>query len=310
MFEVPNAWIGNIYKSSILLVSILLVGLGCNDEAQLANGRSENVPYKYRGFSFSFNNFTSSYVHGVLGVVEGRIGCSTGKDSGNKRGSGESALRRDCTPEALLQSPGELIWWKKNELADGENISGGPKDEAKRYRDVLPFPNFDIEAKAWRCHYSLQKNNTWVGRFEGCKPKAISAKAEPPELSDQGKKQSWIHFQFQSLVGKEIYFDYRTNKLISEDAEIRLFFPHIPGDGQFHCISAHSQEGSIYRPKTGSKIVFEWALLEDGKKEKSLPHQEFELPDFSNDVKNWYCYFTLGKDEKWTAVYEGVEKEN
>jgi len=304
-----NRWASMVFIFPSLLGAVLLTGGGCTNEAKLSNGRSGKVPYKHRGFFFSFNNFTSSDVHGVLKVVEGSVGCTTGKNSGNTRGSGESALRRDCTPEALLKSPGELSWWKENELADGENMFGGPKDEAMRYKDLLPFPSFDIEAKAWQCSYSLQKDNTWVGRFEGCKAKAISAKTETRDTSEQGKKQSWIHFQFQSLVGKEIYFDYRTNKLINEGSETLLFFPNIPGDGLLHCISAHSQEGAIYRPQAGSKIVFDWGLREDGKTGKPLPHQEFDLPEFSAESKNWYCYFTLGADEKWTAVFEGVKME-
>ena len=37
--------------------------------------------------------------------------------------------------------------------------------------------------------------------------------------------------------------------------------------------------------------------------------QTTSLPKFSTKLKHWYCYFTLNKNQVWTADIEGLDKD-
>jgi len=295
MIEIKNC---NFVRFFLVVLILCLSAVACTQGTQSnkqTNQKARKVPYEYREFSFDFNNLGSDSVGGELKVLAHFIDCGAVANTGSHIGSGESDRRKDCTPKALLKSPGDFDWYKQSELGAGTKI---PK---KRYKLKVPFPEFDVDAQAWRCYFTMQHDNTWVGRYEGVKSKKLNAENNLAGLSKEGKQQSWIYFQFLNLSDKEIYFDPPKTKIVTGSSEALLFLPNVPADGQLHSIAAHSHKGSIYRPQAGSKLVVDWGVA-------GTPPQrhEFDLPDFSNKKMNWYCYFTLDKNGSWSTDFEGV----
>ena len=101
------------------------------------------------------------------------------------------------------------------------------------------------------------------------------------------------------VVGK------KTNKLVFAEKATPLGIERIPADGEFHGFAAHAENGSIFRPSSGSKVELVWR----DRRDDNLRQQTIQLPEFSPDVKNWYCYFTLNENQEWTAVFEGTLDE-
>ena len=62
---------------------------------------------------------------------------------------------------------------------------------------------------------------------------------------------------------------------------------------------------NLFRPSLGSKVELVWR----DRRDDNLRQQTIQLPEFSPDVKNWYCYFTLNENQEWTAVFEGTLDE-
>lgn len=147
----------------------------------------------------------------------------------------------------------------------------------------LPFPEFDVSAKRWECHYTLQPNNTWVGQFEGVTVKPIGADPTLHNVPTLYPDQPWIHFQFKNDSGKQILIPSKNGRLLTEDRETLLFLPTPHSDGEYRGFAAHCHQGSIFRPELNSKISFTWRFYRGG--EETL--QEFALPKFSDEQKNW-----------------------
>lgn len=268
----------------------------------LAQRKSANpkVAYSRRPFSFTSKNLSNKivwlYSIDVLGhtVGSGRLGTRSVGDR-----------RKDWTPEALLTTQAKFLWWEMEDPKDFNAARRGPQDPALRRRCSLPFPEFDVEADAWHCFYSLQQDNTWAGIFKGTVSKPLGAKPDSVNPNSPGMNQQWIHFNFRNLSGKRIRLDGLKTQLISAQSTATIKFPDVPADKQFHCTTAHSHRGSIYRPTPECKLqlVF-WHLEGNGPHEQSIT-----LPEFSVEQKNWYCYLTLGDDQTWSAVFEGTEQE-
>lgn len=255
--------------------------------------------YDYHPFTFDTSNLTDKEMTIRSVKVLGRSVRAGGRYPNTIRKNSIGFSRRDCTPEALLESPAKLTCWEKR-FDDPKTKGTSPIDPANEMVFLLPFPEFDVDEHEWACHFTLQSNFQCVGQYDGVKVKPIGVKPDPSNSSSPN--QQWIHMQFRSSRGTR-YFSDKNSKLICGDAETLLFIPEIPGDGKFHGFAAHSPKGSIYRPLTGSKLVFEWGAQNQWDTDQ---YQEIELPRFSEKQKSWYCYFTLGEDEKWSAVFEGV----
>lgn len=262
------------------------------------------VPYGHRPFGFSYKNTSDRnvWVYSVK-VLNHTVG--SGRMSACRGGSGGVGdSRKDCTPEALMATQAKFLWWEMEDPKDFNAARRGPEDPALRYRYSLPFPEFDVEADAWRCSYTLQEDNTWVGIFKGTVSKPIGAKAGPVDPNHPGVNQQWIHFNFRNLTGKRVRLDRSKTQLINPESTISPKFPAVPTNKQFHCTTAHSHEGSIFRPTPESKLQLVWYWEGSGSNKQTIA-----LPEFSVEQNNWYCYLTLGGDQTWSAVFEGTEQE-
>jgi len=185
--------------------------------------------------------------------------------------------------------------------------SYSPEDPADERNASVSFPEFDVEATAWRCLYTLLDDKTWVGKFAGTLAKRPGAVAKPvPSDGD-----SWFHCHFRNLTGKKVLLSKWETKVMTEGHEFEPEIRFLPADKRFHGFSAHSQKGSIYRIKPGDSLQIAWAFYEWELNTRSMKTQTFVFPEFSAEEKNWYCYFSLD-DEKgeWTAAFEGVSKDD
>lgn len=208
--------------------------------------------------------------------------------------------RGDCTPSALLNTTANFVWWER-QFMDVNSKTPIPTKPEHKLSCLLPFPEFDVELE-WSCHFTLQRDNSWVGQYYGTKVKPVGKKPVSPN-SRVSPEQQWIHVHFKNLSGKEIWFSKPDGKMVSSEFETHLFLENVPADGKFHGFSAHGHDGSIYCPKSGSKISGVWGSV--GEQGQQF---EFELPEFSADKKNWYCYFILDEDGKWSTVFEGIKE--
>ena len=243
------------------------------------------------------------------GVQAGSVIEVLGKDvsMGTGRGFRQSTIsysRLDCKPEALLANPAKFTWWLVTS-ANQYSRTTPPGDKSKIHEAVLPFPEFGVEQPAWSTHFTLQANNTWVGQYEGLKIKPIGVSPDSFYASTSTPDQQWLHVYFKNSSGKRTYFCSSENRLIIGDRENLLSSPPPRLDGEFYGTTAHCHIGSIFRPELGSKIMIAWGFQAGG----NMKTEVFELPEFSDDSRHWYCYFTLGKDGKWTAVFEGVKEK-
>lgn len=260
----------------------------------------------YHPFSFTYSNVSDIAVFVESVHVLSKDVRAGGGTPQTFRTSSIGYARNDCTPDALLGATADFTWWKK-EFTDPDSPNPEPIDLSKRLSVSLPFPEFDEQQHAWRCYYTLQPDNTWVGQFEGVSVKPIGEKMPLHNLSLSVPEQQWVHFQFKNASGKQTFNNSSGGKLVTGDSETLLFIPPIANDKKFYGFAAHSHVGSIYRPQVGSKLVFKWGFPGGGREEIL---QEFELPEFSPEEKNWYCYFIFDEEAKWTAVYEGTAKLN
>lgn len=283
-------------QSIVLVVyalSFTYIGTGCQREND------------YHPFIFGYNNLSDKETFIKTVLVLGKDVSIGGLYPNTERRSSISLARNDCTPAALLDTTTSIVWWDRDFL-DPDPARGhlAPTDDTQLHTCDLPFPKMDSEAYSWECQYTLQSNFTWVGQFYGALAKPPGKEVPLHNVSNINPEQPWLHVQFKNQTGKQVYFSKLESKLLVDDLETHLFLPLLPGDGKFQGFAAHSHKGSMYRPRKDSKIVFDW-----GHTGSEPKHEEFNLPEFSSEQKNWYCYFILGKDEKWTAVFEGVKDE-
>lgn len=213
-----------------------------------------------------------------------------------------NSIRKECSVKSLMKTTADLVWWDKK-FADPDSPKPKLIDASKKQTTSVPFPEFDKRAKIWKCHYVFQTDHTWSGQFENVTVKPIGEKAGTHNVSPTFPDQQWIHFQFKNASGKPFYMQQHDGKLQTGDHKTWLFIPAIAADNQFYGFAAHAHQGSCFRPQAGSKLVFSWAFPGN----PPDVFEEFELPEFSEDQKNWYCYFVFGKDQKWTATFEGVK---
>jgi len=263
-------------------------------------------------FSFSYGNATGEtvWVYSVQ-VLNNDAAC--GRAWANKPidKGGISYGRKDCTPEALLENPAQFLWWKMKDPMDFATARRGPQDPSERFRDSVDFPQFDVDADAWRCFFTLTKQNKWVGKFEGVVLKPIGVEWPNPKKMTRPVNSCWIQFQFRNRTEREISFPIGRSTLANSNGETSLDIPNIPADGVFHGFVAHCHESSIYRPSPDARLKLEWGIpaykLKSGV-EKGVKSRTIDLPEFDASVTNWYCYFTLNPDNTWTASYEGLKQ--
>ncbi len=217
---------------------------------------------------------------------------------------GTNSVRLQCNAEQLARDIADFIYWEEKFTVPDSNPPN-LKDDSKMLTSGLPFPEFDEDQKVWTAHFTLQPDCKWIGQYEGVTVKPIGEAIGKHNATTYFLDYQWIHLQFKNASGKGIHMQQHDGKFLTGEREAFLFIPEIPPDNKFHGFAAHCHKGSMFRPKTGSKIVFSWAFPGDPPDK----FEEFELPDFSDDYKNWYCYFTLDKNEKWTAVFEGVKEK-
>ncbi len=255
---------------------------------------------EYHPFLFTYSSVYGKQVH-IDSVRILSRDVRNGVRSGVHRMGSYGAARNDCTPEALLGTTANFVWWHEDPEDPYSHVP--PKNPADRFSHAIAFPQMDAQAYEWRCHFTLQPDNTWVGQYEGSKLKPIGENSEKYNLSTVKPEQRWICFQFQNLTDTAVRFSYRSEKLITGESETQMFFRVVPADGKFHGFTCHCDENSIYRPHSGSKIKFEWA---PARKNSQKRLETFDLPTFSRNSRNWYCYFILDKNGKWSATFEGV----
>ena len=295
-------WYLDIAFFAVLFSAGVCFGL-LSQQGAPENTADQKVPYPHRPFSFSYKNNSSDMVWvrsvDVLGhtVGSGRMWAR------NRGGGGVGDRRKDCTPEALLATQAKFLWWEMEDPKDFNAARRGPDDPSKRLQYSLPFPEFDVEADAWRCFYTLQEDDTWVGMFEGVVSKPIGDEPVPVDPSLPGANQQWIHFQFRNMSDHVAAFSRVKTRLVNGEVETLIKFPAIPADGRFHCVTGHSHEGSIYRPTKGSRLELSW-YFRGGDKMRS---ETIHLPVFSPEETNWYCYLTVDSEGRWTAEFEGAE---
>jgi hypothetical protein len=270
------------------------------------------VPYESREFSFDYSNNTDETVWVDSVRVLNRL-VNMHRVWANGEGAGISKSRNDCTPEALLNTQADFLWWKMDDPFDSKSAQRRPKDPTKSFRSSMLFPWLDVEADRWRCYFTLQNDKTWVGRFEGVVLKPIGAKPDILKRSKLEGNNQWIQFQFCNLTDKEICFLKPDGKLLGTNSETLLYIPNIPADKSFHGFAAHSHEGSIYRPVPGGRVELVWCIpaykLKTGDETRTRT-QTINLPNFDPKIDNWYCYFTLNPDNKWTATFEGGKQKH
>lgn len=285
-----------------------------NDGSSVATSkiRPDDTPYAYREFSFGYENVTDETVWvDSVKVLNRQVNLH--RVWANGVGGGVTYSRNDGTPEALLKTRADFEWWHMADPFDSKSARQKPDDPASVFRSSTLFPLFDEEADGWRCLYTLQNDRTWVGRFEGVFLKPIGAKSETLQKSKLEGHNQWIQFQFRNLTDEEIYLRRGEQNLIHKTYGVELHLTNIPADDQFHGISAQSHEGSIYRPLPGDKLVLTWGtpaskLQPD---DPIISHtQKIALPEFDSEVDDWFCYFTLNKNNEWTASFEGTAGES
>ncbi|MFK7767288.1 MAG: hypothetical protein AB8B55_08710 [Mariniblastus sp.] len=271
----------------------------------------KETPHESRAFSFDFSNVTDDTVW-VDSLHLPRRVASSSRVWANGDGYGEVSSRGDCTPEILLDASAKFLWWKRKDPLDSNLDRKRPSDPAKLSRDSMLLPWFDVEADAWNCFFTLQTDNTWVGRFEGAVLKPMGAKPESLKRSPREGNQQWIQFQFCNLTDREICFPLGGSDLVNAAGKTDLHIPNIPNDKNFHGITAHRHKGSIYRPAKGDQIELVWCIpayrLQPGD-DKGTHSQTIKLPSFDPKVENWFCYFTLSAEGTWSSVFEGKLKE-
>lgn len=284
----------------VLVIPLLYVINFPKLTAEIPGSNSRNIS-DYHPFTFDFSNASSAevFVQSVR-VLARDVRMGPGAPN-TYRNSSLGTSRKDLTPGVLLETTANFIWWEK-QFTHPDSPCRVAIDPSKRMNASLPFPEFDELRHEWECHYTLQPDNTWSGQFVGVTVKPIGIPLGKHNAPTAFPDQPWIHYQFKNESARPIHMRSTDGKLLTGDRETLLFIPTPALDGKYHGFAAHCHKGSIFRPQTGSKIVFTWRFY-DGKEE--IP-QDFELPEFSDDHKNWYCYFIFGKDKKWTAVFEGV----
>lgn len=269
---------------------------------QVRSAESAGKVYPFLPLTFTYSNAYDKEV-GLRSVrlLSWNVNGSIGGPS-TYRESSHGTIRQGRTPEFFKNNALKFFWWEKR-FSHPDSPSPVPIDPSKGFTASLPFPEFDVSAKRWECHYTLQPNNTWVGQFEGVTVKPIGADPTLHNVPTLYPDQPWIHFQFKNDSGKQILIPSKNGRLLTEDRETLLFLPTPHSDGEYRGFAAHCHQGSIFRPELNSKISFTWRFYRGG--EETL--QEFALPKFSDEQKNWYCYFIFDKDEKWTSIFEGVD---
>ncbi len=288
-----------------IAVVVCLLGNLCKfSVCQVPEGKLLDDKRSQQSLQLSYSNAYDKRVRLHSATIMSR-NISTGIGGPNTfRNSWMGTSRGDLTSEALLNTPAHFVWWDWD-LTHSDCPAPAPIDPSKRYSAALPYPEFDDAAQKWSFHFTLQPDNTWVGQFEGVTVKPIGADAKQHNASTLYPCQPWIHFQFRNDSGKQIHIPPRSGKLITAGSEARLFIPTPNADRVFRGYAAHCHQGSIFRPELLSKIVFSWRFYRD---REDVP-QEFVLPEFSDQEKNWYCYFVFGEDEKWTAIFEGTKED-
>jgi hypothetical protein len=92
----------------------------------------------------------------------------------------------------------------------------------------------------------------------------------------------------------------------------------VPADKMFQGFAAHIHQGSICRPRPGDRVELTWRIATHELKPGDVPggelgyegrtrKQTIELPAFDPEIDNWYGYFTLNPNGKWSTVFEGVQ---
>jgi len=289
----------------IKFLTCLIFLQGCGGKAECySQAKKTKTPYKFRPFSFAYSNATRATISlGSATVLAKDLRC--GRVWAGGVGSSIGDTRKDCTPEALLRKPAQFVWWKISDPFDMDAIRA-PKDPFKEVQQSITFPEFDVEATAWRCHYTLVDDKTWVGKFSGTLAKTPGAAAKPV-LNGDGN--SWLHCHFRNLANKEVFLSKWETKILTNEHEFEPGIRFLPADKRFHGFSANCQEGSIYRLEAGDSLQIAWAFEKKDLNTRAMKKQTFLMPEFDAKKKNWYCYFTINEKEEWTATFEGTTKD-
>lgn len=286
----------------ILFFGCLFIFLGCK-ETQVQKQAKAKRPYKFRPFSFAYFNTTNEMVR-LRSVQVLSNDAAGGSMWAGGSGSSVSYSRKDCTPEALLGSPANFVWWN---VTDPSNRAAlyVPEDPSDECQASLSFPEFDVEASAWRCFYTLLNDNTWVGKFAGTLAKQPGTTAKPAPAGGD----SWLHCHFRNLTDKEVLLSKWETKIVTKDHEIEPGIRFLPADKRFHGFSANCHKGSIYRLAPGDTLQIAWSFEKKELNTPAMKKETFVFPDFAAEKKNWYCYFSLNEKEEWTATFEGVPED-
>lgn len=288
-------------QATILVAIMQLGGVGCY--AQQPNDSTEKSSVRSLYYDLSNATDKSFHISHARAMYRGLNFNAFGGPHAYRVGI--DSIQLNCTAEKLASEIADFIYWEKR-FTDPESDPPKLKDESNMLVTGLPFPEFDENQGIWKAHFTLQPDDDkWVGQYEGVTIKPIKEAIGKHNATPAFMDYQWIHFQFKNESGKGIHMQQHDGKLVTGDREVYLFIPEVPPDNEFHGFAAHCFKGSMFRPEVGSKVVFSWAF--PGSPPDKF--EEFELPQFSDDYKNWYCYFTLGKDEKWTAVFQGVEEK-
>jgi len=290
------------------LLSIVFSGCGL---AQVPSDKQQGkkpTPHEYRPFSFDFSNVTNDMVFASrIKVLNRGMGLRTVWPNKQAGRGGIGHTRNDCTPDALLETRAEFEWRK---IKDRHNRKP-PKDPKQIFNSFTLFPNFDTEAESWSCLFTLHEDRKWVGRFEGAVLKPMGDRPKSWKKSQLEGDNQWIQFQFRNLTERDIYVVRRAGNLVHNDSEIELQIPSIPADENFYGVTAQSHSGSIYRPLKGDRMVLSWSIHANvlGPDDPIIQHKQWiNLPEFDPNIEDWFCYFTLEPDNKWTAKFEGVKE--
>ena len=253
----------------------------------------------FQRIEFEYANYTDDAIWVDSLIVAGKVADDARLWANDRRRNSVSLNRHELSPASLLETPAEFKWWKISDPMDVAKARKGPALGFLRQTDSVPFPRFDPAAKKWKCLYSLQKNKTWVGRFDGVVLKTPGAASEKVNSSGAPDNDSWIQFQFRNLTDKAVSFLDETTVIKQSNLEIPLFLPDLPADGKYYGFTANCHEGSIYRPTGNAQAQLTWKSAKG-----PFVTQAIAVPVLKPRQKNRFCYFTLVPGGKWVAVFE------